>query len=187
MIFPTNNFADNIFFCTFVPEYQQESKMEEKGKIVFNISGGTQQILPNATKAEQNFYFNSDGKEYMPEVASQSKTTEDAESEDVSADEGASATGCTDDAESSFALYIYNKEHVKEYIASLRNCFFACEVGKVVAQMVSNNDIFEETAKKEMFISRLLPFLDKVRTGRTIGNLRKTIHKGLDLLNIGKK
>ena len=27
-----------------------------KANIVFNISGGNNQILPNATKAEQNFY-----------------------------------------------------------------------------------------------------------------------------------
>jgi hypothetical protein len=35
-----------------------------KANIVFNISGGNNQILPNATKAEQNFY----GDKYIEEM-----------------------------------------------------------------------------------------------------------------------
>ena len=35
-----------------------------KANIVFNISGGNNQILPNATKAEQNFY----GDKYIEEI-----------------------------------------------------------------------------------------------------------------------
>ena len=35
-----------------------------KANIVFNISGGNNQILPNATKAEQNFY----GGKYIEEM-----------------------------------------------------------------------------------------------------------------------
>ena len=37
-----------------------------KANIVFNISGGNNQILPNAIKAEQNFY----GDKYIEEMMS---------------------------------------------------------------------------------------------------------------------
>ena len=36
----------------------------QKASIIFQISGGNNQILPNATKAEQNFY----GDKYIEEV-----------------------------------------------------------------------------------------------------------------------
>lgn len=41
-----------------------------KANIVFNISGGNNQILPNAIKAEQNFY----GDKYIEEMM-KAKTT----------------------------------------------------------------------------------------------------------------
>ena len=39
--------------------------MEEKTTITFNISGGNNQILPNATEAVQNFY----GSEFSKSVS----------------------------------------------------------------------------------------------------------------------
>ena len=41
-----------------------------KANIVFNISGGNNQILPNAIKAEQNFY----GDKYIEEMMNDAKT-----------------------------------------------------------------------------------------------------------------
>lgn len=41
-----------------------------KANIVFNVSGGNNQILPNAIKAEQNFY----GDKYIEEMM-KAKTT----------------------------------------------------------------------------------------------------------------
>ena len=45
---------------------------EDKNSIIFNISGGNNQILPNATKAEQHFYGDQFAKEALrkgsPEV-----------------------------------------------------------------------------------------------------------------------
>ena len=39
--------------------------MDDKSSIVFNINGGNNQILPNATQATQNFY----GDKYIEEMA----------------------------------------------------------------------------------------------------------------------
>ena len=38
---------------------------EDKSNIIFNISGGNNQILPNATKAEQHFYGDQFAKEAL--------------------------------------------------------------------------------------------------------------------------
>ena len=39
--------------------------VEDKNNIIFNISGGNNQILPNATKAEQHFYGDQFAKEAL--------------------------------------------------------------------------------------------------------------------------
>lgn len=47
----------------------------QKASIIFQISGGNNQILPNATKAEQNFY----GDKYIEEVLTPKDETEEAQ------------------------------------------------------------------------------------------------------------
>ena len=160
--------------------------MEEKGNIIFNISGGTQQILPNATKAEQNFYFNSDGREYMPEATPKPQDAEDSEPDGATAGDGDSATESTDEAEDRLALYI-DKVRVKEYAARLRSCVSAREVGMTVAMMVADTKLYEEMAKKERFLTTLLPFLSNVQAGLTFGNLRKQIKIALNEQAMRKK
>lgn len=47
----------------------------QKASIIFQISGGNNQILPNATKAEQNFY----GDKYIEEVLKPKDETEETQ------------------------------------------------------------------------------------------------------------
>ena len=50
-----------------------------KANIVFNISGGNNQILPNAIKAEQNFY----GDRYIEEMMKAKTTSQEPDRKSV--------------------------------------------------------------------------------------------------------
>jgi hypothetical protein len=141
--------------------------MEEKANVVININGGNTQILPNATEAVQNFY----GDQFAEKVlAKQSGATTSLNEEN-------------DDSDEPEIPYI-NKVYAKEYAEQLRNCATGREVGMVVARMVKEGGLFDETAKKEMFIEKLIPFLDHLTKGKTVDNLRKHIRTVLDEQNV---
>ena len=50
---------------------------EDKNNIIFNISGGNNQILPNATKAEQHFYGDQFAKEALRKAVPTFRRPED--------------------------------------------------------------------------------------------------------------
>lgn len=93
-----------------------------KANIVFNISGGNNQILPNAIKAEQNFY----GDKYIEEMM-KAKTTSQ---EPVLSPET-----------TRLSLYINNVEALAEYVAKLSACTNAKELAQVVMDMVNDTDV----------------------------------------------
>ncbi len=129
--------------------------------IIFNISGGNNQILPNATHAEQHFY----GDQFAEAALRKSSdATDNADSE----------------AEQQLALYIINKERARDYTSQLRRCTMAREVGGIVATMVDDRGITKEQAVTQAFIEKLLPFLDGVVKGKTIDNLRTHINNALE-------
>lgn len=125
---------------------------DNKG-ITFNIYGGSNQILPNATKAEQHFY----GDQFAKEALSK----------------GACAESTFTDDERRLLVYIEKEESLRNYVAQLAVCKTAADVGKVVAIMCENEPRIDEgrIAKKE-FIETLLPFITGVEKGRGIDNLR---------------
>ncbi len=130
---------------------------EEKNSIIFNISGGNNQILPNATKAEQHFYGDQFAKEALrkgsPEVPP-----------------------LTDD-ERRLAVYVDTEESVRNYVASLKACKTSAEVGQVVATMCENESrIDEERIVTKAFIEVLLPFMTGVKSGKGIDNIRNYIN-----------
>ena len=130
---------------------------EEKNSIIFNISGGNNQILPNATKAEQHFYGDQFAKEALrkgsPEVPP-----------------------LTDD-ERRLAVYVDTEESVRNYVASLKACKTSAEVGQVVATMCENESrIDEERIVTKAFIEVLLPFMTRVESGKGIDNIRNYIN-----------
>ena len=133
---------------------------EEKTNIIFNISGGNNQILPNATKAEQHFYGDQFAKEALRN--------------------GATAEPPLTDDERRLAMFVESEESVRNYVASLKVCKTAAEVGKVVAIMCENEPrLDEQRVVKAEFIETLIPLIPGVEKGRGIDNLRIQINNAL--------
>ena len=133
--------------------------MEESSKsnVTFNIYGGNNQILPNATHAEQHFY----GNEFA---------------EKMLAKEGEAGASFSDD-EQRLSIYINNVERRRGYITMLRSCTSAKEVGEVVVAMRQQEpSLTDELIVKQCFISLLLPFVPKWEKGQTIDNIRVAIN-----------
>ena len=124
--------------------------------IHINIYGGNNQILPNATKAEQYFY--------------------DASAETRPAEQPLLPSGWTPDDEKRFSLYIGRKEELPAYIATLAACRTAKEVGEAVALMCADDPKLDgRLVSTEKFIRVILPFLTGVSKGKGIDNLRINI------------
>ena len=132
--------------------------MEEDNKsITFNIYGGSNQILPNATKAEQHFYGDQFAKEALRN--------------------GATDEPPLTDEERRLAVYVDTEESVRNYVASLKACKTSAEVGQVVATMCENEfRIDEERIVTKAFIEVLLPFMTGVESGKGIDNIRNYIN-----------
>ena len=129
---------------------------EDKNNIIFNISGGNNQILPNATEANQYFYGDQFAKEALRK--------------------GAAAQEPLTDDERRLAMFVEKEESLRNYVASLKACKTAAEVGQVVAIMCENEPhLFEDRVAKESFIEKLIPFLVNVEKGKGIDNLRLQI------------
>ena len=129
-----------------------------KANIVFNISGGNNQILPNATKAEQNFY----GDKYIEEMMkAKTKSQESAISPESTR----------------LSLYINNVEALAVYVAKLSACANAKELAQVVMDMVNDPGVKVDQYNmvKQEFIEVLQPLAPQVTTG--IGNIRKYINE----------
>ena len=123
--------------------------------IIFNISGGNNQILPNATEAVQHFY----GDQYAEKIL-QKETPSDP----------------INPALEKLALYI-NKESLPTYIAQIGACESATELAKVVVSIAQQDSkLTPEEIVKERFIKLLLPFASKLTKGKGIDNLRARIN-----------
>ena len=130
---------------------------EEKQCISINIYGGSNQILPSATKAEQHFY----GDQFAKEALRKGTPPEPS---------------LTDD-ERRLLVFIEKEESLRNYAAQLAVCQSAADVGRVVAIMCENEPrLNEERIVKADFISTLIPFITGVEKGRGIDNLRFQIN-----------
>lgn len=118
---------------------------------------GTNQILPNATKAEQHFYYRAE----QPETP-----VPDAQPRPWTADD-----------ERRLSLYLEKEESLQAYIATLAACTTAQQAGEAVAEMCANEPKMDsELIVKEKFIRLLLPFLVRLEKGKGIDNLRVNIN-----------
>ena len=138
---------------------EKRQKMEEKNasNVHINIYGGTNQILPNATKAEQHFYYRAE----QPETP-----VPDAQPRPWTADD-----------ERRLSLYLEKEESLQAYIATLAACTTAQQAGEAVAEMCANEPKMDsELIVKEKFIRLLLPFLVRLEKGKGIDNLRVNIN-----------
>lgn len=134
--------------------------MEEESKsfVTFNIYGGNNQILPNATEAVQNFY----GDEFATRMQHK---------------DGEPPRPLTGD-EQTLSIYISNVQALRGYITLLGSCRTARDLGEVVATMRQQEPaVTDELIVKESFITLLLPFVPKWDKGRTIDNIRSAINK----------
>lgn len=133
---------------------------EERNNITFNIYGGSNQILPNATKAVQNFY----GDQFAHEVLRQD----------------APAAAPLTDQERRLLVFVEKEESLRGYLAQLAVCKTAAEVGEVVLMMCENEPkLTEERIVKTKFIENLLPLIPNVKQGLSIDNLRVQINNAL--------
>ena len=130
-----------------------------KASIIFQISGGNNQILPNATKAEQNFY----GDKYTEEVLKPKAENKEAELSPEA---------------TRLSIYINKVEVLADYIAKLSACTTAKELAQVVMGMVRDEDVKVDqyTMVKQEFIQVLQPLAPQVTTG--VSNIRKYINEG---------
>ena len=123
--------------------------------IIFNISGGNNQILPNATEAVQHFY----GDQYAEKILQKETPSEPI-----------------NPVLEKLALYI-NKESLPTYIAQIGACESATELAKVVVSIAQQDSkLTPEEIVKERFIKLLLPFAPKLTKGKGIDNLRARIN-----------
>lgn len=130
----------------------------QKASIIFQISGGNNQILPNATKAEQNFY----GDKYIEEVLKPKDETEEAQLSPEA---------------TRLSLYINNVEVLAEYVSKLSVCATAKDIALVVMDMVDDQDVKVDQYNmvKQEFIQVLQPLAPKVTC--KVDNIRKYINE----------
>lgn len=120
--------------------------------ISINIYGGTNQILPNATKAEQNIYGDQLAERVLHPSEAGQPLSEEARR---------------------LATYINKVEDLEGYLTLLAACTKAREIGEVVAVMAQKEPLLtKEEICKSRFISLLPPLAPKVTDGITVDNLR---------------
>lgn len=137
------------------PEKRRIMAEKETSDVTFNIYGGTVQILPNATKAEQNFYTGGPAAALPP-----------AEKPENSLPDTALRLG----------LYINKVEDLHGYLAMLAACTTAKEIAEVVAIMAEKEPrLTREETDKARFINLLPSLAPRVTKGITTDNLRTHI------------
>lgn len=126
------------------------------------------QVLPNATKAVQNF----NGDQFAEKILRKQEATEDsfadAESLEVDSPEA-----------KKLALYI-GKESLPAFLAQIRDCNNAAELALVVVSMLDQETkLTEEIVVRSSFIQLLLPFATNITSGRSVNNIRARINDAL--------
>ena len=129
---------------------------ESNPNIIFNISGGNNQILPNATHAEQHFYGNNNA----PLLA--------ALSADATDDKSAEA----------LSKYISDPAILDAYVSKLSQCTEAHEVAEILFSMTFDDNVNADKCEvvKGRFIEHFIPFCTELKKGRSISNLRARIN-----------
>ena len=126
------------------------------------------QVLPNATKAVQNF----NGDQFAEQILSKQEDAEnsfsDAESPEVDSPEARK-----------LALYI-GEECLPAYLAQIRDCNNATELALLVVSMLDQETkLTEDVVVRCSFIQLLLPFATNITSGRSVNNIRARINDAL--------
>ena len=140
--------------------------------VTFNIYGGNNQLLPNATKAEQNFY----GDEFAEKILAEKSHDEDLLDLQSGKEQKDTSAPLSED-EQRLSIYINKVETLRGYITLLRSCKTARDLGEVVATMRQQEPtLTDELIVKQSFITLLLPFVPKWEKGQSIDNIRVAIN-----------
>ena len=131
--------------------------------VKISIHDSIVQVLPNATKAVQNF----NGDQFAEQILSKKEAAEDSSSD-------------ADSPEArKLALYI-SKDRIPGFLAQIRDSRNATELAKVVVFMLDQDSkLTEEAVVKEIFIQLLLPFATNFTSGRSVNNIRARINDAL--------
>lgn len=136
--------------------------------VKISIHDSIVQVLPNATKAVQNF----NGDQFAEKILSKREATEDCFSE------AASPEVASPEAKK-LALYI-GKESLPAFLAQIRDCNNATELALLVVSMFDQETkLTEEIVVRSSFIQLLLPFAIKITSGRSVNNVRARINDAL--------
>lgn len=109
------------------------------------------QVLPNATKAVQNF----NGDQFAEQILSKQETAEDSSS-DADSSEVASPEA------KKLALYI-GKDSLPAFLDQIRDCNNATDLALLVVSMLDQEaKLTEEIVVRSSFIQLLLPFAIKI-------------------------
>ena len=121
------------------------------------------QVLPNATKAVQNF----NGDQFAEQILSKQEAAEDHSPEVASPEP------------KNLALYI-SKDRIPGFLAQIRDSRNATELALVVVSMLDQETkLTEEIVVRSSFIQLLLPFANKITSGRSVNNVRARINDAL--------
>lgn len=126
------------------------------------------QVLPNATKAVQNF----NGDQFAEKILSKREVVEDSFSDAESPE--------VDFPEAKKLALCIGKESLPAFLAQIRDCNNATELALVVVSMLDQETkLTEETVVRSSFIQLLLPFAIKITSGRSVNNVRARINDAL--------
>lgn len=136
--------------------------------VKISIHDSIVQVLPNATKAVQNF----NGDQFAEKILSKQEATEDSSS-DAESPEVASPEA------KKLALYI-GEESLPAFLDQIRDSNNATELALVVVSMFDQKTkLTEEIVVRSSFIQLLLPFATKITSGRSVNNIRARINDAL--------
>lgn len=136
--------------------------------VKISIHDSIVQVLPNATKAVQNF----NGDQFAEKILSKQEATEDSFSD-------AESTEVDSPEARKLALYIGEK-CLPAFLAQIRDCNNATELALLVVSMFDQETkLTEEIVVRSCFILLLLPFAIKITSGRSVNNVRARINDAL--------
>ena len=136
--------------------------------VKISIHDSIVQVLPNATKAVQNFYGDQFAEQILSKQEAAEDSSSDAESPEVDSPEA-----------KKLALYI-GKDSLPIFLTQIRDCNNATDLALVVVSMLDQeNKLTEDVVVRSSFIQLLLPFATKIISGRSVNNIRARINDAL--------
>ena len=136
--------------------------------VKISIHDSIVQVLPNATKAVQNFNGDQFAEKILSKRVVAKDSSSDADSSEVASPEARK-----------LALYIGEK-CLPAFLAQIRDCNNATELALLVVSMFDQETkLTEEIVVRSCFILLLLPFAIKITSGRSVNNVRARINDAL--------